>query len=64
MHHVSDDFLCETSISLGKIHTNTLETHHWQIIIVKTKLKGDIYANLYIMIYLLKHIIISSCTLN
>ena len=42
MHHVSDDFLCETSISLGKIHTNTLETHHWQIITVKTKLKCDI----------------------
>ena len=42
MHHVSDDFLCETSISLGKIHTNTLETHHWQIIIVQNKLKGDI----------------------
>ena len=58
MHHVDDDFLCETSISLGKIHTNTLETHHWQIITVKTKLKRDI------MIYLLKHIIISSCTLN
>ena len=42
MHHVSDDFLCETSISLGKIHTNTLETHHWKIIIVKNKIKGDI----------------------
>ena len=41
MHHVSDDFLCETSISLGKIHTNTLVTHHWQIIIIKNKLEGD-----------------------
>ena len=45
MHHVDDDFLCETSISLGKIHTNTFETHHWQIIIVKNKLKGDIYRH-------------------
>ena len=44
MHHVSDDFLCETSPSLGKIHTNTLETHHWQINAIKNNLKIDIYV--------------------
>ena len=37
MHRVGDDVLYETSPSLGKIHTNTLETHHWQI--NKNKLK-------------------------
>ena len=42
MHHVSNDFVCETSLSLGKIHTYTLETHHWQIIIVKNKLNSDL----------------------
>lgn len=51
MHHVGDDVLCETSPSLGKIHTNTLETHHWQINIVKNKFKSDICV---LMIYLVK----------
>ena len=40
MHRVGDDVLYETSPSLGKIHTNTLETHHWQI--NENKLKDDI----------------------
>ena len=44
MHRVGDDVLYETSPSLGKIHTNTLETHHWQINVIKNKLKGDIYV--------------------
>ena len=60
MHRVGDDVLYETSPSLGKIHTNTLETHHWQI--NKNKLKD--YVSLYRMIYSVKPIIISSFALN
>ena len=53
MHRVGDDVVYETSPSLGKIHTNTLETHHWQI--NKNKLKE---------IDSVKPIIISSFALN
>ena len=53
MHRVGDDVLYETSPSLGKIHTNTLETHHWQI--NKNKLKDDrsIQSNLLLYPHLL-----------
>ena len=62
MHRVGDDVLYETSPSLGKIHTNTLETHHWQI--NENKLKDDICVSLDRMIYSVKPIIISSFALN
>ena len=53
MHRVGDDVLYETSPSLGKIHTNTLETHHWQI--NENKLKDDrsIQSNLLLYPHLL-----------
>ena len=42
MHHVSDDFLCETtSPALGKILANILETYHWQMNNIKTNFEVE-----------------------
>ena len=61
MHHVSDDFLCETtSPALGKIHANILETYHWQINNIKTNFEGRVF----VLIYLVKPVIISSYAFN